>query len=152
MWITLPPTYLAPESQLTSRYPPTNARFVGRKHKDRQKQRPAGVNGWWRRTRQGRRKTRFSDPLICGSGGQLACDRRVILLPPILETKSRILWMDEILHHLRNPGNDSPVNTNEQRFPLFPSGVNGFCAPTVPSRVAYTSRTGAAFRELAKTC
>ena len=40
---------------------------------------------------------------------------------PILANLSllMILWMDEILHHLRNPEIlDSLVNTNQQRFPM----------------------------------
>ena len=35
------------------------------------------------------------------------------------QQEQEILWMDEILHHLRNLGmNDSPVNTNKQWLPM----------------------------------
>ena len=38
--------------------------------------------------------------------------------------------MDGILHHLRNPGNDeSPINTNEQWFPIVSWVVQDFVLP-----------------------
>ena len=52
--------------------------------------------------------------------------------PSYVRNLSNVLWMDENPTPPKKPWNDdSPVNTNENGFPWFPSGANGFPPSTV---------------------